>query len=82
MNKISYEYQPISMWGYFGYQLLYSIPIIGFIFLIVNAISHPNINVRNYSRSFFCGFIIFIVIIFVIIASGIGLSILDSLGGK
>ena len=78
MNKISYEYQPISMWGYFGYQLLYSIPIIGFIILIINAISHPNINVRNYSRSFFCGLIIALVILIGIFALGLTGDILSN----
>ena len=79
MDNIEYKYRPISMWGYFGYQLLYSIPIIGFIILIINAIGHENINVRNYARSFFCGFIIVLVLIVIIITSGIGLSILDNL---
>ena len=71
MNNISYEYKPISMWGYFGYQLLYSIPLIGFIILIINAIGHPNINVRNYSRSFFCGLIIVLIITFSLLALGV-----------
>lgn len=26
--NISNEYKPITMWGYFGYQILFSIPII------------------------------------------------------
>ena len=71
MNNINYEYQPISMWGYFGYQLLYSIPVIGIIILIINAISHPNINVRNYSRSYFCGLIIVLIITFSLLALGV-----------
>ena len=25
-KNIPYEYKPISMWGYFGYELLFSIP--------------------------------------------------------
>ena len=28
-NYIPEEYTPISMWGYFGYSLLFSIPIVG-----------------------------------------------------
>lgn len=34
-TNIPNEYKPISAWGYFGYNILFSIPIIGFIFLIV-----------------------------------------------
>ena len=60
--QIPEEYTPISMWGYFGYQLLFAIPCIGFIVLIVLAISAKNINLRNFARSYFCMFIIGLVI--------------------
>lgn len=30
-----FDYSPISMWGYFGYELLFAIPCIGFIWLLV-----------------------------------------------
>ena len=28
------EYKPITMWGYFGYELLFSIPCVGIIILL------------------------------------------------
>ena len=31
-------YKPITMWGYFGYQVLFAIPILGWIILIVFAL--------------------------------------------
>lgn len=34
-KNLPYEYKPISMWGYFGYEILFSIPFIGFILLLV-----------------------------------------------
>ena len=52
-TNIPNEYKPISAWGYFGYNILFSIPIIGFIFLIVFSFDSSNINRRNYARSFF-----------------------------
>ena len=52
------EYKPISMWGYFGYELLFSIPCIGFIALLVCAFGGKNINVKNFARSYFCYMII------------------------
>lgn len=62
--NIPSEYKPISMWGYFGYQILFAIPIIGFILLLVFALGGTkNINLRNFARSYFCLFIIVIVII-------------------
>lgn len=62
--NIPSEYKPISMWGYFGYQILFAIPIIGFILLLVFALGGTkNINLKNFARSYFCLFIIVIVII-------------------
>lgn len=62
--NIPSEYKPISMWGYFGYQILFAIPIIGFILLLVFALGGTkNINLKNFARSYFCLFIIAIVII-------------------
>ncbi len=71
-TSIPPEYAPISMWGYFGYQILFSIPCVGVIFLIVFAISARNINVKNFARSYFCFLIIALIIcgiVFVIAAS-------------
>lgn len=62
-KNIPYEYEPISMWEYFGYEILFSIPIIGFIVLLVYAFGGTkNINLRNFARSYFCLFIIGVVI--------------------
>ena len=71
-NEIPEEYKPISMWGYFGYEILFSIPIIGWIFLIVKAIGAKNKNVKNFARSYFCLFVIAIIaaIIGVVITGG------------
>ncbi len=64
--SISPQYKPISAWGYIGYQILYSIPIIGFIFLIVNALGASNVNVKNFARSYFC-IIMLVIIVFAIL---------------
>ena len=57
------EYKPISMWGYFGYQILFYIPCIGTILLLVFALGGAkNKNLRNYARSFFCFYILMAVI--------------------
>ncbi len=55
-------YRPISAWGYFWRVVLYSIPVIGWIFLIVHAISGKNRNGRNFARSFFCGLLIAVIV--------------------
>ena len=61
------------MWGYFGYQLLFAIPIVGFICLIVFSLSNSNINRRNYARSYFCIVIIALVVGLVVFLAGGGL---------
>lgn len=71
-SNIPEEYKPISMWGYFGYEILFSIPCIGFILLLVFAFGGTkNINLRNFARSYFC--FIIIVMVLVAILAGAGL---------
>ena len=62
------EYKPISMWGYFGYQILFYIPCIGPILLLVFALGGAkNKNLRNYARSFFCFYILVAVIALIVV---------------
>ena len=49
------KYKPVSAWGYFGYNLLFSIPVAGLVLLIIFSFSNKNINRRNFARSYFCG---------------------------
>ncbi|MGN0709140.1 MAG: hypothetical protein ACI4LM_02720 [Anaerovoracaceae bacterium] len=62
------DYEPISMWGYFGYEILFSIPVVGWIILIIKAVSARNVNVRNFARSYFCFLIIAIAVIIMILS--------------
>ena len=58
------EYRPISMWGYFGYQILFSIPCVGFIALLIFAfVGTKNVNLKNFARSYFCFTIILVVLV-------------------
>ena len=82
--QIPYQYRPLSPWAYFGYSLLFSIPLVGFILLIVFSFSNENINRRNFARSFFCalliGVIVFVVMLVLGLALGFSMDALDSLG--
>lgn len=60
--KMSPKYRPIGAWGYFGYTLLFSLPIIGFIAWLICACSGSNINRRSFARSYFCAFLIGLII--------------------
>ena len=66
MNNIPEQYRPLSPWEYFGLTILFSIPFIGWIFLISAAIGSYNINKRNFARSYFC-IIAIVLIIFIIL---------------
>ena len=68
--NIPEEYRPIGMWGYFGYQLLFAIPCVGFILLLVFSFGGTrNINLRNFARSYFCFLIIALIIGGILVAT-------------
>ena len=73
-SNIPSQYKPISAWGYFGYNILFSIPLIGFILLIIFSFDSSNINRRSYARSFFIVYLLIGigVLISVIFLGGIG----------
>lgn len=72
MNKYNYngdpKFRPLSPWEYFGYGLLFSLPVAGFVLLIVFTFNSSNINCRNFARSYWCSAIIAGVIILVLLA--------------
>ena len=80
-SNVPHEYQPITMWGYFGYTILFCIPILGLILAIVWAFGASNINLRNFARSRFCLFIIGIIISLICVALGLteGIPLLSNL---
>lgn len=50
--EIPEELEPMSGLKYFLYFILYTIPIIGQIFLICHAIGSHNLNKRGFARGF------------------------------
>lgn len=76
VTEIPAEYKPISMWGYFGYEILFSIPIIGFIIALVFGFcgGTTNVNLKNFARSYFCALIIALVIIVLFALLGVSLT--------
>lgn len=76
------DHRPLSPWAYFGLQILYNIPLIGFIFLIIHSINGAgNINRRNFARSYWCIFVVYAVVIAVLVATGSGLLIFNAVRG-
>ena len=72
-QQIPSEYKPISMWGYFGYEILFAIPIIGWLLLLIFALGGTsNVNLKNFARSYFCLLIIIVIIFLIVAAVGVG----------
>ena len=66
------------MWGYFGYELLFAIPLVGFIVLLVFAFGGTrNKNLKNFARSYFCAMIVAVIIIVILafVLGGLGYAI-------
>ena len=61
----------ITPWGYIGYTLLFSIPLIGLICVLVFSFSSGYPCRRNYARSFLIMIIITVVIVIIGLALGV-----------
>lgn len=61
-QKIPYKYQPIGAWKIFFLRLLWSIPVVGQIFLIAHSIGGANIARRSLARSFWIAIIIALIL--------------------
>ena len=65
-------------WGYIGWNILFSIPLVGFILLIVFSFDNSNLNLRNYARSYWCALllvlILVILIVVLLVVAGVSLS--------
>ncbi len=80
-NQVPHEYQPISMWGYFGYSILFAIPILGLILAIVWSFGAANVNLKNFARSRFCILIIAIIIFLILFLTGMIDGVTGLIGG-
>ena len=79
--NIPENYRPISAWGYVGYQLLFAIPIVGFICILVFALGgSTNKNLKNFARSYLCIWLIAIIIgvIFLVISLILGVGVYNA----
>ena len=80
INSLPPKYRPLGAWAYFGYSILFAIPLIGTVLLIVCALSDSNINRRSFARSYFCVLILGVVVIVIALVAGGGIfSILSRL---
>ncbi len=78
-QPIDPRYKPLTAWNYFWLQVLFAVPVVGFVFLIVFSISPSNINRRSFARSYFCCYIVMAIIITILVATGLFGTIMDNL---
>ncbi|MDE5994733.1 MAG: hypothetical protein K2G60_04385 [Oscillospiraceae bacterium] len=65
-NMLPEDYKPVTVWQYVGYTLLFSVPIIGFIMILVTAFgSDKSISLRNYAKSYLVWYAISVVLMVV-----------------
>ena len=74
LQQLPPQYRPLGAWAYFGYSLLFSVPVVGVICLIIFSISGSNINRRNYARSFWCVYVLAAIVAVVLWALGFSVS--------
>ena len=77
------KYRPISVLGYIGYQILFAIPVIGFIFVLIFAFKgDTNKNLQNFARAelVFIIIVVILTILFCIIAGAAVLALYQSGG--
>ena len=84
IKRLPKRYKPLGAWGYFWHSVLYSIPVIGWIALLITAISGKNIVARSYARSYFVALLVALIMVAVgialVIVAGIDLqSLMDGL---
>ncbi len=68
---MSKTYDKVSAWGFFWYKLLFALPIVGFIALVIISFAARNLTVRSFARSYFCGFLICLILIAILFVIGL-----------
>ena len=74
LQHLPEAYRPLSPWSY-------ALPLLGWIFLIVHAIGSANINRRNYARSYFCVYVLAIILGVLLTITGVLSGLTQSLNG-
>ena len=61
----------MGAWSYVGLQLLFSVPIVGLVFLIIFTFKRSNLNRRAFARSYWCWLAILGVIVLTAVILGV-----------
>lgn len=63
VEQLPEAWKPVRAWKFWGYSLLFALPLIGFICAFVCAFSAKNLNVRGFARSYFCWLLVGVLVI-------------------
>ncbi len=75
IGTYSYSDKPISAWGYVGYKILWAIPVLGWLIWLCTALFSGNQNKKSFARSFFCEFLIVLLIVAIAAAAVFALNV-------
>ena len=75
IQSLPSKYRPLTPFGYFFRNLVYAIPVLGWIIALITALLGANVNAKKHARSYF---IIYVVIAVVYLL--FGTAILGMLG--
>ncbi|MBQ7340936.1 MAG: zinc-ribbon domain-containing protein [Oscillospiraceae bacterium] len=64
--QIPPENEPLSAWSYFWLKVLFSVPIVGFVFLMIFTFHGGNLNRRSFARSYWCGLLVTVIVLAVL----------------
>ena len=77
IGTYSYSDKPISAWGYVGYNILWAIPVLGWLLWLGAALFAKNQNKKNYARSYFC---VFLLVLLVAVVAAVGVFAASMMG--
>ena len=66
-EELPSQYKPLGAWMYFLLQILFALPIVGFVFLIIYSFDDSNINRRNFARSYWCSLLVTVAVVLLIL---------------
>lgn len=71
VDELPAKFRPMSAWSYFWHTILFSIPVVGLVFLIIFALGGTgNVNKRSFARSYFCIYIVFAIVVLILLFTG------------
>ena len=58
----NHNVRPISAWGYVLWQILFAIPVLGWLILLITALCARNLVLRSFARSYFCVLLLVVIL--------------------